>query len=191
MTASWHSACAASLDIKPAQVAACARLLAADATPPFIVRYRPDQTGGLDEAQVIAVRRALHEHTVLEERREAILRALAKKDDGVGASLLAAVRAAADLAELEDLYAPHKAARATSLAEKARASGLGGTADNVWAGDISETAAGKAAKTEGVLHLLAERVSQSPAGRAALRELFWRHASLELTAPKEGGGSGK
>ena len=38
-----------------------------DATPPFIVRYRADATGGLDEQQVLAVSRALQEFEALQE----------------------------------------------------------------------------------------------------------------------------
>ena len=186
---SWIAACAQSLSVRPNQVTAAAKLLQDEATPPFIVRYRADITGGLDEQQVLAVRKALGEHDALEDRRGVVLKALEKK--GVGEALLSAVRVAADIAELEDLYAPHKT-KANSLADEARAKGLGPLADRVWAdSNAPNEVLRKAAGSSDVLHLLAERVSQSAEGRAALRELFWRQASLTLSAPKAGASGDK
>ena len=41
----------------------------------------------------------------------------------------------------------------------------------------------------GVQHLLAEKVSEDVEGRAALRELFWRHATVTISPPSGSGGS--
>ena len=100
--ASWIKACAASLSVKPRQVEAAAHLLKQDATPPFIVRYRADATGGLDEPQVLEVRRALGEFEALQDRRAVVLKALGQKQ-GIPASLLDAVRDCESLSELEQL----------------------------------------------------------------------------------------
>ena len=156
---SWIATCAQSLSLRPDQVVAAAKLLQDEATPPFIVRYRADITGGLDEQQVLTIRKALGEHDALEDRRSVVLKALEKK--GVDEVLLLAVRAASDIAELEDLYAPHKT-KASSLADEARAKGLGPLANRIWAdpgtpNDLLHKAAG----SSDVLHLLAERVSHS------------------------------
>lgn len=183
MLQAWLQQCASALSVAPGQVKATAALLREDATPPFIVRYRGDVTGGLDERQVLAVRRALHEHEALEERRNTILKAL-EKNDKCGKILLDSIRAAPNSHELEDLYAPFKS-KASSLADAARARGLGALADRVWSGTDQPDELRTADTDIGVLHLLAERVSQNLDGRAALRRHFWLHASLALSEPKK------
>ena len=186
---SWLLRCASTLSVSPQQVEATAGLLREEATPPFIVRYRADATGGLDEQQVLAVRKALQEQDALEVRRQAVLKALQSKDN-VGGALLAAVRAVSDLHELEDLYAPYKT-KASTLADAARTKGLGPLADRVWSDpNVPNDVMRKAEADAGVMHLLAERISQSVEARGALREHFWRQASLVLSEPKAGGGSG-
>jgi uncharacterized protein len=179
---SWLQACASHLSVQPRQIEAAALLLKQEATPPFIVRYRADVTGGLDEQQVLAVRQALTDQEALEERRQSILKTLEKK--GVANALLSAVRGASDLAELEDLYAPHKI-KTNSLADVARSKGLGPLADRIWEdADTPNAVLREAGDDDGVLHLLAERVSQSVEGRATLRAIFWKHGVLALSAPK-------
>ena len=188
--ASWIKACAASLSVKPRQVEAAAHLLKQDATPPFIVRYRADATGGLDEPQVLEVRRALGEFEALQDRRAVVLKALGQKQ-GIPASLLDAVRDCESLSELEELYAPYKT-KAATLADAARSKGLGPLAERIWADpNVPHDVLRKASGESGILHLLAERVSQSVDGRSALRHFFWEQASLSLSAPKaEPGGDG-
>ena len=65
MSSSWLQAVSSQLSLNARQVEATAKLLKEDATPPFIVRYRADATGGLDEQQVLAVSRALQEFEAL------------------------------------------------------------------------------------------------------------------------------
>ena len=79
---------------------------------------------------MLAIGRALREHTALAERKVVVLRALAAKN--TRASVMAAIRDAADLATLEELYAPFKSAKASSLADTARAAGHEPLADKVW-----------------------------------------------------------
>jgi len=129
MREAWLARCAASLGIRPQQLEATRQLLAEDATVPFIVRYRSDLTGGMDERQVNAVRAALREHAALEDRRQTVLRALEKADAPPAA--LQAVRDASDLCTLDDLHAPFKQSRGT-LAEAARARGLASLAERIW-----------------------------------------------------------
>ena len=67
--------------IRPQQLEATRQLLAEDAMVPFIVRYRSDLTGGMDERQVNAVRAALREHAALEDRRQTVLSSALEKAD--------------------------------------------------------------------------------------------------------------
>ena len=174
MREAWLARCAASLGIRPQQLEATRQLLAEDATVPFIVRYRSDLTGGMDERQVNAVRAALREHAALEDRRQTVLRALEKADAPPAA--LQAVRDASDLCTLDDLHAPFKQSRGT-LAEAARARGLAPLAERIWSHSSISDAEIRSAfdagdrvqqgTCGGVIHLLAERVSDCWALMAA------------------------
>ena len=188
MVQPWIASAARQLSLQPSQIEAVVSLLGKDCSAPFIVRYRGDVTGGLDERQVVAVAKALQEHTNLEERRKTILEALEAKD--ARKSLLNAVRDAADLTTLEDLYAPFKQQQ-TTLADRAREEGHGPLAERIWSEQISngELKAALGPRRQGVSHILAELISQSVAGRSALREHVWQHASLSFAAPKASGGS--
>ena len=183
------SAVAGRLGVPPSQVKAVVRLLSSDCTVPFIVRYRADQTGGMDEQQVLTVARAMKEQAALTERKAVVLRTLESK--GARAGLLAAVRDCADLDTLEELYAPYKAARSTSLAEQARSRGLDPIAERVWSAKLRDADVPKGTEREGVMHILAERVAESASGRSALREHYWHTASLTLAASKGGSSNGK
>ncbi|MEZ4386790.1 MAG: Tex family protein [Candidatus Krumholzibacteriia bacterium] len=110
------------LALSPRAVTAVAALLAEGATVPFIARYRKELTGSLDEVQIAAVRDRLAEIAALEARREAILGSLAERDL-LTAELAAAVREAATLTALEDVYLPWRPKRRTR-ATMARERGL-------------------------------------------------------------------
>ena len=69
---------ATALGVSGAQVRRTAELLKDEATVPFIVRYRQEATGGLDEAKVRGVLTALRAHEELEARRLTVLRQLEK-----------------------------------------------------------------------------------------------------------------
>ena len=64
------------LSIKNEQVDSVIKLLKEDATIPFIARYRKEQTGGLDEEVLRQVEDRLSYLTLLEDRRETILKSI-------------------------------------------------------------------------------------------------------------------
>ena len=101
---------AAALKLTPEQVRAAAELLADGNTAPFIARYRPEKTGGLDEAAITAIRERLHQSRVLEKRRTSILRALVGRGL-LNEELARQIRAAQSRDELEDLYFPYRRAK--------------------------------------------------------------------------------
>eukprot|EP00966_Prymnesium_polylepis_P132343 3060024-Prymnesium_polylepis.1 len=100
-TTTWLSRCASALGVSEAQVRATETLLRDEATVPFIVRYRQDATGGLDEPQVRGVLSALQAHDALEARRKTVLRQLEKA--AAAPEVVQAAEAAEELAVLEDV----------------------------------------------------------------------------------------
>ena len=83
------------------------------------------------------------------------------------------------------MYAPYKAARGGTLADQAREKGHGPLADSVWGDTATNDALRRAQREPGVLHLLAERVSESVDARASLRDLYWRQSSLTVAEAKK------
>ena len=118
---------AAQLRIRSEQAAATIALLDDGNTLPFIARYRKEQTGGLDDEQIMRLVEALAALRAVTERRAAIVASL--EEQGVLTSELAARLAAAETrTALEDLYAPYRPKRRTR-ASIARGRGLQPLAD--------------------------------------------------------------
>lgn len=100
------------LNVKNFQVEAVIKLFSEGATVPFIARYRKEHTGGLDEEALREIEDRLNYLTLLDERRETILKSIeeqGKLTDELKNKLLAAVK----LQELEDIYLPYKPKRKT------------------------------------------------------------------------------
>jgi protein Tex len=171
------------LNISPTQVEATAALLAADATVPFIARYRKEVTGSLDEVQIAAIRDRLAQLEELDKRREAILKSIT--DQGkMSDELQAKIRAAETLTALEDLYLPYRPKRRTR-ATIAKERGLEPLAQLLWeqgaVDPLTEAKAfinsekevpSEAEALAGARDLMAEWVSEDAAAREELRELY-------------------
>ena len=100
-------------------------------TIPFIARYRKEQHGAMDDTILRTLEERLKYLRGLQERREAIRKAI--EDQGkLTEELSAALDAAAALAELEDLYRPYKQKRRTR-ASMAREKGLAPLAELLYA----------------------------------------------------------
>ena len=105
--------------------------LAADgATLPFIVRYRKEQTGNLDEVAVRAVLdvRELFERIV---SRQTIILDSIERHATLTPELRERILATFDLDVLEDLYHPYRQQK-KNRAREAREAGLGPLADWIW-----------------------------------------------------------
>jgi len=198
---------AGELGIRPAQVKAAAELLVEGGTVPFIARYRKEATGALDEVQIAAVRDRLEQLAELDRRREAVLKSLAERDL-LTDELKASLEAAETLTRLEDLYLPFRPKRRTRAAIAAER-GL-----EPLALLLLEASAGKAALPDpleeaarfvdaekgvpdaetalsGARDIVAERVSEDPSARHAMRRLFVRRgifASRVVKGKEEQGG---
>ena len=122
------------LKVREAQVQAAIDLLDGGATVPFIARYRKEATGGLDDVQMRELEARLSYLRELHERRAAVLKSI-ESQGKLTPELRAAVDAAPNKQELEDLYLPYKPKRRTK-GMIAREFGIEPLADQLW-GDPS------------------------------------------------------
>ena len=110
------------LSLSPSQVQNALELFAEGATIPFIARYRKERTGSLDEVQLRDLSERFTYLTELEERKSAILDAIASQGK-LTDELKAKIESCLQKTELEDLYLPYKPKRRTR-ATIAREKGL-------------------------------------------------------------------
>ncbi len=110
------------LSLKPSQVQSALELFAEGSTIPFIARYRKERTGTMDEIQLRNLLERFTYLTELEERKAAILEAIASQGK-LTDELKAKIESSLQKTELEDLYLPYKTKRRTR-ATIAREKGL-------------------------------------------------------------------
>jgi uncharacterized protein len=178
------------LNIKVAQVAATAELIAGGGTVPFIARYRKEATGMLDEVAITGIRDGMLRLAQLDDRREAILKSLEERKL-LTDTLKAKILAAETITVLEDIFAPFRPKRRTR-ATIAKEKGLEPLADWLEANQQNNAAnplteAVSYIKTEGEAEqqvataeealagardILAERVSDHAEARSAIRKLI-------------------
>ena len=111
-SAPYSNQIAALLNLQVEQVGNTLRLLEEGGTVPFIARYRKEITGSLDEVAITAIREHHRKLLEIDNRREAILEALAK-NDSLDDDLRGRLKGAGTLAELEDIYLPFRPKRKT------------------------------------------------------------------------------
>lgn len=179
---------ASDLTLPVAGVRATLALLDDGATVPFIARYRKDQTGSLDEVQILAIRDRLAQIIELEKRRAAILASLEERGlltDALGGK----VRRVETLSELEDIYLPFKPKRKTR-ASQARDLGLAPLAEAILKGREPQAEALKYAAIApadaalaGASDIIAEVISEDALVRGRLRKLCPR-AVISSTVAK-------
>jgi uncharacterized protein len=178
------------LNLAPQQVQATAALFEADATVPFIARYRKEMTGSLDEVAITAIRDRLAQLTELDRRRETILNSIT--DQGkLTDELKEKILAADSLTVLEDLYLPYKPKRRTR-ATIAKEKGLEPLAQRIWEQQECDPSAEAAAYVDpekqlpsvdevlaGARDIMAEWVSEDQQARARLRELLLEKGTFQ------------
>jgi protein Tex len=174
---------AAELGIAERQIQATAGLIAEGATVPFISRYRKEVTGSLDEVQITAIRDRLEQLAELDKRREAILNSLQERQL-LTDELKEKILAAETLSVLEDIYLPFRPKRRTR-ATVAKERGLEPLAQLIFAQEEKDPLAEAASFIDaeksvssaeealaGARDIIAEWISEDPAARAAMRDLF-------------------
>lgn len=175
--------------IRPASVAATAKLLAEGATIPFLSRYRKEATGSLDEVQIQAIRDRMLQLAELDSRRATIIKSLDERRL-LSEGLKTKINAALTLTALEDLFAPYRPKRQTR-ASKAAERGLTPLADFLFENqntDPSEEVAKyidaekEVATAEdalaGARDILAERVSDDASLRGQARKIYEEEATV-------------
>ncbi len=178
------------LGCRPSQIEATITLLDDGATVPFIARYRKEVTGGLDEVAIEAIRLGIARLREFDKRRAAIRDSLGERNL-LTPALAAAITAARNLAELEDLYLPYRPKRRTR-AQQARERGLAPLAEALLAGgrfpDPAPFITGEVADAEAALagarDIIAELVSEDAATRGEMRLLFRRQARIVLAVAR-------
>ena len=174
------------------------RLLDEGNTVPFIARYRKELHGAMDDAALRTLAERLQYLRGLEERREAVKKAVDQQGK-LTEELSAAIDAAATLAEVEDLYRPYKQKRRTR-AVIAREKGLSPLAELLFAqGPDCPDPEAEAAKyvdgekgvetvedaLAGASDIIAETVSDDASLRGTLRSLLRRSGYLVSSAASE------
>lgn len=164
------------LGVRDWQVENTVQLFDDGATVPFISRYRKERTGSLDEVAIAQIKHLSEDFARMEKRKQTILETI----EAAGALTGELARAIEECVEenvLEDLYLPFKPKRRTR-ATAAREAGYEPLADLLWNNrsndplrDASKFADPEAALA-GARDIIAERISETPAIREAMRQIF-------------------
>jgi len=180
--------------IELAQVQSTTELLDAGNTVPFITRYRKDQTGGLDETQILAIAESLSRLRGLEQRKQTILRSI-ESQGKLTEQLTRDILRANSPKRLEDLYLPFRPKKQT-LATQAHERGLGPLAEEILradpacadldarAADFVNADKEVPAASDALLgagFILAERFSERADVRQRARKIFRRTGKLVST----------
>jgi uncharacterized protein len=167
-------------------------------TVPFITRYRRDQTGGLDEEQISAVRASVLKLRQLEERKQTILKSI-ESQHALTPELREQIERADSVKRLEDLYLPYRPKKQT-LATKAEEQGLRPLATEILnqdkaaanldarAADFVNTDKGIADPASALLgagHILAEQFSENPELRQRVRKIYRKTGKLVSTKTED------
>ncbi len=177
---------ATEINLKSHQVQNALELLAEGATIPFIARYRKERTDEMNEVQLRELADRYTYLTELEERKSAILSAIAQQGK-LTDELKAKISSCLQKTELEDLYLPYRPKRRTR-ATIAREKGLEPLAEfikslnvkNAVIASLEEEAAKYISETKGVktaeealkgaADILAEEVAEKAELRAYIRD---------------------
>ncbi len=103
------------LKVKVSRVKAALEMLENGDTVPFIARYRKEQTGSLDEEQLLSIEKSYQYEVNLKERKEAVLN-LIEQQGKLTDELVNSINACTKLSEVEDLYRPYKQKKKTRAA---------------------------------------------------------------------------
>ena len=162
-------------------------------TIPFIARYRKELHGSMDDSTLRNLETRLTYLRNLSQRKDEVIKAITSQEKMTD-ELEQAILAAVTLAEVEDLYRPYKQKRRTR-ATAAKEKGLEPLADAIFlqdgrdpeelAKDYIDPEKGVQTLEEamaGASDIIAERISDDPNIRKALREKMERRAVITVSA---------
>ncbi|MFH1198520.1 MAG: Tex family protein [bacterium] len=179
------------ININVKQVEAVVELFGEGATIPFITRYRKERTGGLDEDQLRIIEERLSYLTLLEARKESILKSI-EEQGKLTDELRNKITTATKLQEVEDLYLPYKPKRKTR-GTIAKAKGLEPLAQFIldnpkFKGSFEEVLSqyintelgveSTAEALQGAKDIIAEMISDSADVRRVVREYLFDYAAV-------------
>jgi len=188
------------LKLPPEQVSKTLKLLDDGNTIPFITRFRKDETGGLNEEQIQAIRQRATSLRALDERKAFVIKSIDSQGQ-LTDELKARIDKADTSQKLEDVYLPFKP-RKKSRAQEARQKGLGPLAEDIFEGKSPEVDLATRATDfvrvdkglnsvdeviQGVGDLLAERFANDAELRNQLRKIILDTGKITAasTAPPE------
>ncbi len=198
VTVNIAEAIAAETKVRPEQVRDTLSLFDHGSTVPFIVRYRKEVTGGLDETKVRLLQERHAYFKELEERKQTVLKSI-EAQGKLSPDLKAKIENTFSKTELEDLYLPYKPKRRTR-AMAAKEAGLeplarileaqeaeSKTAEQIAADYVNaeKNVADAKAALQGALDILAEELSENPEVRAQLRDLALKQGAFTAKVRKE------
>jgi protein Tex len=172
--------------IPESSVAAAVALFEKGATGPFIVHYRKEATGGLDEVKVRSIQERMAHYREVWDQRSALIKVLSEQGK-LTDELRTKIESCFSKAELDDLhhqFRPRRKTRAMEAMEK----GLGPLAEYFWnqetdAWSVEEhinvfvdPAKGVTTQEQalqGIVDIIAERIWENFEYRKALRDLLW------------------
>ena len=162
-------------------------------TIPFIARYRKEMHGAMDDTVLRTLETRLNYLRNLEQRRQEVKNSI-ENQGKLTDELVAAIDAAATLAEVEDLYRPYKQKRRTR-GSVAREKGLEPLAAAIFAQDGKDPSKlaedyvnpEKGVETvedalQGANDIIAEDLSDDPKMRKDLKALYHRRGSMTCKA---------
>ena len=181
------------LKVSASQVAATIALLDADATVPFIARYRKEVTGGLDDTQLRTLDERLRYLRELAERKDAVLKSI-ESQGKLSDDLKLKIEEVLSKSELEDIYLPYKPKRRTK-AQIAIEAGLEPLAlalledpnlvPDILANEYLNTdhAINNAQDAlDGARYILMDKLSEDAQVTQFCRKILWDHAILKSVA---------
>lgn len=181
------------LQIRPTQVKNTLELLEEGATIPFISRYRKERTGSLDEVAIGEIREHFEKLTILEKRKETILKSM--EESGILTDeLRSRIGDCYNSTELEDIYLPFKPKRRTR-ATIARENGLEPLARMMMAQTykdpeiqalkfLNDKVPDTGEALSGARDIIAEWISENEHARNRIREAFNRTATIRSSVIK-------
>ena len=183
------------LKVKVSQVKAALEMLENGDTVPFIARYRKEQTGSLDEEQLLAIEKSYQYEVNLKERKEAVLN-LIDQQGKLTDELVNSINACTKLSEVEDLYRPYKQKKKTRAAVAIK-NGLEPLAQYLLSlpkeGDLTaeaskylnENVKNVEEAVNGAKDIIAEMVSDNAKLRWAFKDEILKSASIVTKAKKD------
>lgn len=177
------------LNLTDQQVTVTLQLLNDGCTIPFISRYRKNQTKGLDEVQVAAVKEGAEKLQEFLKRKEFIQKSITENSQ-MTEEIQSKIEKATELSQLEDIYLPFKPKK-LSKGQKAIRQGLKPLAlllkqaefdyeiDQQIESFVKGEVKSKKEAIDGAINILSEWIAHNEYVRERIRGQFERHAKLQ------------